>query len=156
MLRCSNTKINCRVPLVCVDTPVDGRGSSTELRHVQPTTRSRNLQPAVRFSPLRLTATSSTSATKRNQIHGLLIVYLLGGDTFFAATSLYIRSVYLTTYCFQRLFRCNFLFFLLHNNLTSAVYETFTSYRISNKELQSFEYFWHFSTTDLLGIRLSS
>jgi hypothetical protein len=90
---CSNTKINCRVPLVCVDTPVDGRGSSTELRHVQATTRSRNLQPAARFSPLRLTATSSTSATKRNQIHGLLVVYLLGGDKLFAATPLYIHSV---------------------------------------------------------------
>jgi hypothetical protein len=35
MLRCKNTKIKCRVPLVCVNMSVEGRGSSSELRHVQ-------------------------------------------------------------------------------------------------------------------------
>lgn len=76
MLSCRNTKIKCRVPLVCVDMPVEGRSSSSELRHVRTLPQGHVTSSLwLGFPHCVLPPTSSTGATKRNRIHGMLVVY---------------------------------------------------------------------------------
>jgi hypothetical protein len=112
------------------------------------TTRSRNLQSATRFTPLRLTATSSTGVTKRNRIYGMLVVYWRGVTVPSLASSIYIY-IYIHSVATLSLGAVStsvleVILYLPYNLIITMKFlarQRLLSTRFSNKELQYSESF---------------